>query len=165
VRLVDWAKGASLMIRREALEAVGYLDEGYWLYTEEVDWCYRARQAGWQIAVEENAHVLHLEQAASRQQAGSSLVRFTQSRARFLSKRHSPRALAVFWVVSLGKSIIWQSFPRKSPLGRGRNELSDNEIASAYRALSAACRRSLWRPAQPDLAGSSPDEQLRLNVS
>ena len=46
VQSVDWVSGACLMIRRAAYEAIGPLDESFWLYTEETDWCYRARQAG-----------------------------------------------------------------------------------------------------------------------
>src|SRR5581483_4421831 len=48
-RLVDQPEGACLMIRREVIEKIGTLDEGYFMLFEEVDWLYRAKQAGWQI--------------------------------------------------------------------------------------------------------------------
>ncbi|MER3457620.1 MAG: glycosyltransferase family 2 protein, partial [Chloroflexota bacterium] len=49
VREVDVVMGACLMARREVFEQIGGLDERFFMYSEEVDWCYRARQAGWRI--------------------------------------------------------------------------------------------------------------------
>src|SRR5437879_984934 len=46
---VDWVTGAVLVARRAAMEAVGLLDEGYFLYWEDMDWCYRMRRAGWGV--------------------------------------------------------------------------------------------------------------------
>lgn len=59
VREADWVPGACLMIRQEALEHVGGLDEDYFMYSEEVDWCWRVRQAGWKIFYLPGAKVLH----------------------------------------------------------------------------------------------------------
>jgi len=61
----DWVSGACLAIRREVLDAVGELDEGYFLYFEEVDFCRRARQVGWICAYVPEARVVHLEGAAT----------------------------------------------------------------------------------------------------
>lgn len=55
----DWVSGASLMIRRETLEQVGGLDEDYYMYSEEVDWCWRVKQAGWKIFYLPEAEVAH----------------------------------------------------------------------------------------------------------
>jgi GT2 family glycosyltransferase len=59
VRVVDWVTGACLMVRREVVEAVGLLDEGYFLFIEDTDWCRRIRDAGWDIAYVSNAVVTH----------------------------------------------------------------------------------------------------------
>ena len=48
-RQVDWLTGACLMVRREAVATVGGLDEHIFMYCEDIDWCYRLKQAGWQI--------------------------------------------------------------------------------------------------------------------
>jgi len=58
-REVDWVTGACLMVRREVVEAVGLLDEGYFLFIEDTDWCRRIRDAGWGIAYVSNAVVTH----------------------------------------------------------------------------------------------------------
>jgi N-acetylglucosaminyl-diphospho-decaprenol L-rhamnosyltransferase len=57
---VDWVAGASLMVRREVFDAVGLMDEGFFLYFEEVDFCLRARHAGWPCWYVPGARVVHL---------------------------------------------------------------------------------------------------------
>jgi len=59
VRSVDAAIGCSLLVRAEALREVGQLDESYFAYHEEVDWCYRARKAGWRIFYQPYSRVFH----------------------------------------------------------------------------------------------------------
>jgi N-acetylglucosaminyl-diphospho-decaprenol L-rhamnosyltransferase len=57
---VDWVAGASLMVRRAVFEAVGLLDEGYFMYYEEVDFCRRAAEAGWPCWYVPESRVVHL---------------------------------------------------------------------------------------------------------
>ncbi|MGE5756908.1 MAG: glycosyltransferase family 2 protein [Planctomycetaceae bacterium] len=56
----DWVSGACLLVRREVFEAIGLLDEGYFMYYEEVDFCRRARRAGWPCWYVPQARVVHL---------------------------------------------------------------------------------------------------------
>lgn len=60
-----WVSGASLMVRREVFEQVGFLDEGFFLYFEEVDFCVRARAAGWEVWFVPGSRVVHLEGAST----------------------------------------------------------------------------------------------------
>jgi GT2 family glycosyltransferase len=62
----DWLVGAFLIARAEALEQVGGLDERFFLYSEETDWCYRFNQAGWKIAHLPLMTVIHHTGATSR---------------------------------------------------------------------------------------------------
>ncbi|HHE71027.1 MAG TPA: glycosyltransferase family 2 protein, partial [Chloroflexi bacterium] len=56
---VDWVTGAAMLVRRETIDEVGPLDEGFFMYSEELDWCRRIRGAGWRIAYEPAAEVVH----------------------------------------------------------------------------------------------------------
>jgi GT2 family glycosyltransferase len=58
-RPVDWASGACLMIRREVYERVGGLDDGYFLFVEDMDWCRRIRDAGHEVVYVPEAEVTH----------------------------------------------------------------------------------------------------------
>ncbi|NLA74612.1 MAG: glycosyltransferase family 2 protein [Deltaproteobacteria bacterium] len=59
-RSVGWVVGAYFMIRRETMEEIGYLDDFYFLYFEEVDFCIRARRTGWDVVFYPYAQVIHL---------------------------------------------------------------------------------------------------------
>jgi len=56
---VDWLTGACLMVRREVVESVGFLDEGYFLFVEDMDWCRRIRDARWKIVYVPDATLMH----------------------------------------------------------------------------------------------------------
>ena len=62
---VDWVTGAAMMIRKEVLDEIGLLDDGYFLYFDEVDFCFRARQAGWEVYYVPDSVVVHLEAQAT----------------------------------------------------------------------------------------------------
>lgn len=56
---VDWLTGCALLVNRRMVEAVGWLDESFFLYVEEVDWCYRAGRGGWSVLFVPGARVWH----------------------------------------------------------------------------------------------------------
>ncbi len=62
---VDAVNGAFMLVRREALNAVGPMDEEYWLYMEDLDWCYRFWQAGWPVVYWPGAEVVHIKGGSS----------------------------------------------------------------------------------------------------
>lgn len=63
---VDSVVGAYMQVRREAIAAVGLLDEVYFMYAEDIDWAYRVKKAGWTVWYNPNVTVLHVKRAASR---------------------------------------------------------------------------------------------------
>jgi N-acetylglucosaminyl-diphospho-decaprenol L-rhamnosyltransferase len=63
---VDCVVGAFMMVRREAVEQVGLLDEAFWMYGEDIDWAYRIKQAGWKVLYYPQVTALHVKRAASR---------------------------------------------------------------------------------------------------
>ncbi len=70
-RRVDWLMGAALLFRRECLEAVTGFDETEFMYGEDWDICFRARQAGWEVCLVPEAPILHHANAAGRQHFGA----------------------------------------------------------------------------------------------
>jgi GT2 family glycosyltransferase len=101
-RKVETIKGACLMLRREALDGVGssdgigLLDEAYFMYTEEVDLCYRLAQAGWELWWVPAAQVLHYGEASSSQRREEMYVQLYRSKTRFYRKFGGERNAARF---------------------------------------------------------------------
>jgi N-acetylglucosaminyl-diphospho-decaprenol L-rhamnosyltransferase len=62
---VDWVLGAAMLVRHEAVSSVGFLDESYFLYFEDVDWSYRMWQAGWRVGITNKAECHHVHARAS----------------------------------------------------------------------------------------------------
>jgi N-acetylglucosaminyl-diphospho-decaprenol L-rhamnosyltransferase len=89
-REVAHLHGACLMVRREALQQVGLLDEGYFMYCEDSDWCRRFRQAGWQLSYVPAAEMLHHHGASSRQIRGDMIAAYNLAAARYF-RRHRGR--------------------------------------------------------------------------
>jgi N-acetylglucosaminyl-diphospho-decaprenol L-rhamnosyltransferase len=85
---VDWLVGAALMVRSEALKQVGGFDEGFFMYSEELDWCRRAWQSGWEVHYVPTALVRHHEAKSSEQVAAARHIRFQTSRVRYMRKHH-----------------------------------------------------------------------------
>lgn len=87
---VDFALGAALMVRREAIASVGLLDEGYFMYAEEVDWCWRMQRAGWPVYCVPAARVIHHSGASSRQFRSESMLNLWRSRRRLYGTFYGP---------------------------------------------------------------------------
>lgn len=129
VRQVDQPAGACLMIRGRTLAEVGLFDERFFVYFEDVDWCYRSKMAGWPIYFIPYAQVIHLGGQTSERVYDIRIKIRAQSELRFVEKYFSPgialplmRALLFFEMVwrsffTLGASVFsakWRSRARKS---------------------------------------------------
>lgn len=93
---VDWVKGSALLARREVWEQVGSLDERYIMYSEEMDWCRRAKDAGWEILYVGDAKIVHHEGQSSKQVKARSHVHFQHSKLRYFRKFHGRWQAEIF---------------------------------------------------------------------
>lgn len=98
----DWVSGASLIVRREVIEQVGLMDDGFFLYFEEVDFCRRAQLAGWECWYVPDSRVMHLEGASTgiRVKAKRRAGYWYDSRRRFFLKHYGVAGLVaadMFW--------------------------------------------------------------------
>jgi len=88
---VDAVNGAFMLIRRAALEAVGRFDQGYWMYMEDLDLCYRLANAGWTTWYEPSATAVHVKAGTSGPVRSPRLTwAFHYGMYRFYRKHHAP---------------------------------------------------------------------------
>jgi GT2 family glycosyltransferase len=88
-RAADFVMGAAMLVRREAIEEVGLLDESFFLFSEETDWCYRFVHAGWQVVFTPAAEVVHVGGAAH---GGRMFRENVRGNLRFLLKHQGDAA-------------------------------------------------------------------------
>jgi GT2 family glycosyltransferase len=109
---VDAVNGAFMLVRREALEDVGLFDEGYWIYMEDLDWCFRFHQRGWKVWYDGAVTVMHVKGGTTVKKRHRGLrhnVAFHRSMGRFYRKFYgggNPLVDAVIYVAILGKLAI-----------------------------------------------------------
>ncbi len=87
-RDVDWVSGAAVWLRRTALEAVGGWDDGYFMYVEDVDLCWRLGRAGWRVAYEPAGAVTHVQGASTDRHPYRMIAEHHRSLLRFAGKRY-----------------------------------------------------------------------------
>ena len=87
---IDHPLGAAMLVRRDTIAEVGGFSEDFWLYAEEVEWCWRIRRAGWAIWQEPRATVIHAAGASAGQFRTRSFLALQEARGRFFAQAYSP---------------------------------------------------------------------------
>lgn len=87
---VDWVVGAALLLRRQAWQQVGPLEETFFMYFEETDWCRRCVQAGWEIHYLPQARIVHYEGKSSEQVLADRTLRFQRSKLHYTRTYFGP---------------------------------------------------------------------------
>lgn len=95
---VDWVSGACLVVRREAVEQVGELDERFFLYFEDNDWCLRMRKAGWRVIYDPRFSVVHLGGASLPERSAARRI-YYQSLLKFYEKHYGALAVGILKVL------------------------------------------------------------------
>jgi N-acetylglucosaminyl-diphospho-decaprenol L-rhamnosyltransferase len=91
VREAEFLLGACLLVRREAADTVGLFDEDFFMFSEETDWCYRFRQAGWKVLFTPEAEFVHVGGATTRQNWGPMFREQIRGHLRFLAKHRGSK--------------------------------------------------------------------------
>lgn len=103
----DWLTGACILAPRAAVEQVGGLDEAYYMYSEELDWCRRIKEAGWRIVYWPGAQVVHHVGKSSEQAVTARHINFQRAKLRYFRKYHGRLASGLLRVYLL-LSYAWQ---------------------------------------------------------
>ena len=138
--MVDWVQGSALMLRREVYRDIGGLDEAFVMYSEELDYCRRAKRAGWQVAYHGGAIITHHGGKSSEQVAAQTMIHFHTSKLRYFRKHHGFAHYALLRTVLL-LQFAWQlaleSF--KGSLGHKR-DLRAERVRQYWQVLQSGLR-------------------------
>lgn len=136
----DWVQGSALMLRRELFDAIGGLDEGFTMYSEELDYCRRAKTAGWQVFYHGGAQVTHHGGKSSEQAAAFKQIHFQTSKLRYFRKHHGRAQYLILRAILLlqfGWQLCLESL--KGALGHKR-ELRAQRVRIYWRVLRTGLR-------------------------
>jgi GT2 family glycosyltransferase len=98
--------GACMMVRRDALDQVGLLDEDYFLFLEETDWCYRMKKAGWKVYHIPQAEVYHFQGRSAERDKKRAKIEYYRSRYHFFKKNRG----SLQWFILLSGLVIRLGF-------------------------------------------------------
>ena len=118
---VDWVLGASLMVRRSVIDQIGDLDDSFFMYSEDIDFAYRARQGRWPVYLVRDARIVHLGGRSSIQMPAAMKAELLRSKVKFFRK-HRASWLAFVLHVIFSVSIICK---RWIYLAQGKRVVSD----------------------------------------
>lgn len=133
---VDWLVGACLLVRRTAVQEAGSLDEDYFMYSEELDWCRRFAEAGWRSLYCPEARVIHYGGQSSEQDLFHRHVRFQYSKCRYFEKYHGRPFALILRTFLLGnylflllEDVAKLPFPRKRAMRARRVSMLARVVA------------------------------------
>jgi GT2 family glycosyltransferase len=134
-REVDVVQGASMIVRRAALDQVGLLDEDYFMYTEEVDWCYRMRQTGWTIHWVPASIVTHYGGQSTRQVAEPMFLMLYQTKLLYFRKHHGVLAALLYKLILCVAAVARLLFGPVAGLIRPDRRTQQASLTRNYRRL------------------------------
>jgi hypothetical protein len=112
-RDVAWVSGCALLVRRKLIEEIGALDERFFYYWEETDWCTRARERGWRIVHIPQARLWHKGVQRNYQPSPNVTYYATRNRLLFLRKHHAPpKVWVLVWLQNLRTLFSWSVRPK-----------------------------------------------------
>jgi hypothetical protein len=103
---VESVIGACMMVRRKALEDVGPMDEDYFLFMEETDWCYRMRHKGWKVFLLPQAQAVHLQGGTAKRVKAQAKLEYYRSRYLFFKKNRGPLQTGILRGILFFKLVL-----------------------------------------------------------
>jgi hypothetical protein len=116
-REAEWLSGPAMLVRREAIEQVGGLDESFFMFNEESDWQYRMRAAGWEVWLCPDAEVVHVGGGSTKREWGRMFAAQVQSHVRFVRK-HQGRSAGELTRALLLVSLLLRGLAFRGERGR-----------------------------------------------
>jgi hypothetical protein len=132
--------GAALMVRRKVIDQVGLMDEAYFMYSEELDWCRRIKDAGWRVVYFPRAEIVHYEGKSSEQAVTARHINFQRAKLRYFRKYHGRPACALlraFLLLSYAGQLLLEG--AKGLLGHKR-ALRRQRVSSYLQVLKSGLR-------------------------
>ncbi len=141
VQDVDWVTGACMLVRRDVLRTVGLLDEAFFMYSEELDWCRRIVDAGWRVVYFPRAVVIHYGGRSSDQVVAERHIHFQRSKILYFRKHHGRMVAEALRFFILGTYLFQVMEEGLKYVVGNRRPLHRARLKTYIRVLCSALRR------------------------
>jgi len=154
---VDWVSGACMLVRKEAIRKVGLMDENFFMYWEDADWCKRMRENGWKVTYFPGVSIIHYVGISSEKAIWRSTIEFHKSCYKLFKKHSSPflrllsplaiagLSIRIFLVLSTNMIRIWST--RQGALFELRNQVHSGANDKKIKILRMIARLNVGGPA------------------
>jgi len=160
VQDVDWVIGACMLVRAETIERVGPLDQAFFMYSEEMDWCRRITDDGWRVVYLPQAEIIHHEGRSSDQVVPARHIRFQTSKIRYFRKHHGPSQATVLRLFILLTYLVQLAEEALKYLVGHKRALRRERIAAYAQVLGSGLRLSAALPGHVSQGSiSAPDQR------
>ena len=140
-RQVETLLGACLMVRRQAVDDIGLLDESYFMYSEEVDFCYRLRRADWRLYWVPQAKVVHYGGQSTRQIATEMFLQLYQNKLLYFRKHYGRLGAWIYKLILLCASLMRLALSPLSWLEKPAHRQQHRALAGRYWRLLTSLPR------------------------
>lgn len=106
IKEVDIVAGAFMIVRKELIDQIGLMDDQFFMYSEEADWCYRAKKAGWKVYFYPGAEIIHYGGESTKQNSLKMFIELHKSHHKFISKYHGNFYLFLVKLVLISGLLI-----------------------------------------------------------
>lgn len=106
IRKVDSLSGCFWMVRRKAMDEVGLLDEDFFFYGEDIDWCRRFHNAGWDVVFYPGAEAIHIGRASSSNAPVRFYIELQKADLRYWRKHHGRLGQSAYWMIILLRQLV-----------------------------------------------------------
>lgn len=137
----DALLGACLLVRRQILDQIGLLDEDYFIYSEEIDLCYRIQQAGWTLYWVPQARIIHYGGQSTRQVASEMFLRLYEGKVLYFQKHYSWLTVQGYKLILLVASMLRFMAGPAALLKKPPQRQQQLALARNYRRLMGAILR------------------------
>ncbi|MFZ0429135.1 MAG: glycosyltransferase family 2 protein [Acidobacteriota bacterium] len=137
-RQVDVLTGACLLVRREVFERCGLLDEAFFIFSEDQDFCRRLRSSGWKLFWVPSAQVVHYGGQSSRQVKTEMFLRLYREKVSYFRKHHGGVSAVCYKLILVAAALLRQVLAPLSLLGGNHRSREMRELARHYRLLVRA---------------------------
>jgi len=141
---VDWLVGACLAVRREVIEHVGGMDERFFLYSEEVEWCWRIRRAGWRIVYEPRAVIIHAEGASAGQEPARRQIAFDTAKVQLYDVLYGRPLAQVVRAFLLSNYLVRITIEGGKWLLGHKRALRRQRVVRYWQAFRSGLRPASW---------------------